>query len=671
MSNLVKAYLDDYGQINVIIRKKFCNGITDKVYLLDGNSEKELTITAREERQDEVYYEVSYDEDLTIGREYQVMVTNAFRVPLVYRKIVKTPRFNEEFYYPGNDLGCSLAENITRFALWAPTASAVKIEIDYQGNVKTLDMRRTENGVYRLTTSPQIIGARYRYIIMVNGTVHCCGDPYAKCSEANNGRSIVVDLAKFKTEKIHVPDYWRYNQAIIYEASIRDFTERGTFRSFLNEADYLEALGITHVQLMPVFDFGSVDELHPSLYYNWGYDPIQHQCLEGSYSENVMDPQEGMAEFRDLVYGLHSHGIRVNLDVVFNHVYRMDESTFEQTVPYYFFRYNPDGTVSDGSGCGNDFASEMSMARKYILDTLVYYVEQFDVDGFRFDLMGLLDIETMNQVCATLKQIKEEVMIYGEGWSMKTALPEKSCATSANRALLPQVAFFNDAFRETIKGSTFDAYKTGYGTGNITMVEQAMEAVRGLLFDQPVQSVNYVECHDDMTCFDKLNICCQSEPIADLVRRQKLLLGMVILSQGIPFIHSGQEYCRSKRGITNSYNKGDDINKVRHEDRIRYEDVVDYVRDLIEIRKKYHLSKNREGIMEDVRVENMNGCILYKINNCAGNNNLTVIINPGERPVNYSFVGYRKVIFGGNGVVEDRIEAAPLSITILGSNLDD
>ena len=671
MSDLVRAYLDDYGLINVIIRKKFCNGITERVYLLDGDSEQELTIVSSENREKEVRYEVSCDHDMAIGHEYQIMVTNAFRVPLVYRKIVKTARFNEEFHYPGNDLGCTLGENITRFALWAPTASAVKIEIDYQGNIKTLDMRRTENGVYRLTTSPQIIGARYRYIIMVNGTVRCCGDPYAKCSDPNNGRSIVVDLARYRTERIHVPDYWRYNQAIIYETSVRDFTEEGTFRSFLSEADYLEALGITHVQLMPVYDFGSVDELHPSLYYNWGYDPIQHQCLEGSYNSNVKDPVQNLADFRDLVFGLHSHGIRVNLDMVFNHVYIMDESTFEQTVPYYFFRYNADGSVSDGSGCGNDFASEMPMARKYIIDTLLYYVDQFDIDGFRFDLMGLLDVETMNQAVAALKQVKEEVMIYGEGWRMKTALPESECATSVNRARMPEIAFFNDSFREIIKGSTFDAYKTGYGTGNITMVEQAMEAVRGLMYDRPIQSVNYVECHDDMTCFDKLNICCQGEPIANIINRQKMLLGIVILSQGIPFIHSGQEYCRSKRGITNSYNKGDDINKLHHEDRIRYEEVVEYVRSLIEIRKKYRISKTREGILEDVKVENMNGCILYKINNCAGGNSITVIINPNENAVNYSFIGYRKVLFGGSGVVEDKIAAQPLSITVLGSNLDD
>ena len=357
--------------------------------------------------------------------------------------------------------------------------------------------------------------------------------------------------------------------------------------------------------------------------------------------------------------------------MVFNHVYIMDESTFEQTVPYYFFRYNADGSVSDGSGCGNDFASEMPMARKYIIDTLLYYVDQFDIDGFRFDLMGLLDVETMNQAVAALKQVKEEVMIYGEGWRMKTALPESECATSVNRARMPEIAFFNDSFREIIKGSTFDAYKTGYGTGNITMVEQAMEAVRGLMYDRPIQSVNYVECHDDMTCFDKLNICCQGEPIANIINRQKMLLGIVILSQGIPFIHSGQEYCRSKRGITNSYNKGDDINKLHHEDRIRYEEVVEYVRSLIEIRKKYRISKTREGILEDVKVENMNGCILYKINNCAGGNSITVIINPNENAVNYSFIGYRKVLFGGSGVVEDKIAAQPLSITVLGSNLDD
>ena len=671
MSNLVKAYMDDYGKINVVISKHFCEGKTEHVYLIDGVKDVELTIINTKDTGHDVLYEVTYDMELEIGKDYQIMVVNAFRVPLEYRNIVKTKRFNEEFYYPGNDLGCTLGDKVTRFALWAPTASFAKVEIDYLGTVKTVDMRRTENGVYRLTTAPCIIGARYRYVICVNGKWVTCNDPYAKASEPNDGRSVVVDLSKYKTERIHIPEYWRYNQAVIYETSIRDYTEEGTFKAFEKDSDYIADLGVTHVQLMPVYDFGSVDELHPDLYYNWGYDPIQLQCLEGSYSSDVYNPVRGLEDFRDLIYNLHFKGLRVNMDVVFNHVYRLEESVFEHTVPYYFFRYDENYRPTNGSGCGNDFATEMPMARKYIIDTLMYYVDQFDIDGFRFDLMGLMDIETMNEICATLKEAKQDIMLYGEGWNMPTALDESLRAHYGNRKQLPQIAFFNDMFREIIKGDTFDAYRPGYCTGNITMIEQAMEAVKGLMLDTPVQTINYVECHDDMTSFDKLNYCCQSEGKDNIIKRQKLMLGTVILSQGIPFIHSGQEYCRSKQGLRNTYNSGDSINKLNKEDREKYSDVIEYTKQLIEIRKKYKLSKSLEGILEDVSTENMNGILLYKLNHCANENQITIIINPEESGISYHFVGYRKYIFNGEGVVEDKVDIPPLSITILGSNIDD
>lgn len=673
-NSLVRAYLDDYQNIEVIIDKAFCQGRSDVFYLTDGVTVYPLELVTSREEDRAIVYKVRFDGEINVGTEYQVMVTNNFKCILNYRFIVKTDRFDEEFYYDGDDLGSTLTDKYTKFALWAPTASRVKVEIEYGGKIKTVDMRRTENGVYRLTIAPRCVGAIYRYLVRVNGNWNEVNDPYGKASLPNSDRSVVVDLDTYKVEKLHMPELWRYTDAVIYETSVRDYSIEGTFEGMKNNLAYLKDLGITSLQLMPVNDFASVNEKIPDLFYNWGYDPLQYFALEGSYSSNVNDPVQVLKDFHDLVLTAHQQRIRINLDVVFNHVYYLNTSTFDNVVPYYYFRYTADRKLSDGTLCGNDVASEKKMVRKFILDVLKYFVNQFDVDGFRFDLMGILDVDTMNLICKSLRELKSDIMIYGEGWQMNTALEKEKMACSSNYALMPQVAFFNDVFRDTIKGSTFDAEGKGYATGGRNLTEEACDLVTGTGYGSPAQSVNYVECHDDMTVFDKLKICCKEESEALRIERTKLLLGMVILSQGIPFIHSGQEYCRSKNGISNTYNKPDGINKLKEEDREAHKDIISYVKTLINIRRKYRINKTREMIEADVDTEIVKGAIIYKIRNCNNETDLTIIINPTDKTLDYRFDGFLKLLCDGQrkpGCVGSIVCCRPVSITVLGSNLND
>lgn len=667
MKSFVRAYLDDYHSITVVINKNFCGGKSDVFYLVDQSELYACQIKDMEEDHDKMIYHVTFREDIVIGNEYEVMIVNACRINLEYRFIVKTDRFNEEFYYDGDDLGCSIVDKKTTFALWAPTAREVMIELEHNGLVKNLKLHRGNNGVWRIAIAPAAAGALYRYVVRVNGEWSYCNDPYGKASIANGEKNVVIDTDILKTEKINMEKLDKYSDAVIYEACIRDLSNEGTFVGAIGQLDYLQDLGITHLQLMPVNDFGSVDELHPELFYNWGYDPVQYQALEGSYSSNINNTSRVISDFAQLVNEAHKRGIKINLDVVFNHVYVVEASSFSLSVPYYFFRYHSNGSLSDGNGCGNEIDTHMPMARKFIIDTLKYYVDQFDVDGFRFDLMGLIDIKTMREVSDQLKEFKADLMLYGEGWNMHSSLPDEERSSKDNHKALPEIAFFNDCFRDIFKGSTFDACGKGYGTGNFELIDNAIEALKGQLLVSPEQSINYIECHDDMTCFDKLSICCGYEEKESIIRRQKFLLGCVLIAQGIPFIHAGQEYCRSKNGIASSYNAPDSVNKLKEADKETYSQVVNYVKKLIRLRKSLRLAKTKDEILHHVTLGKQDNCIVYELRDWIAGRTTTILLNPTEEYVEYAFEGSRTEVFESNLVHNNRLLLSPISITILES----
>ena len=398
---------------------------------------------------------------------------------------------------------------------------------------------------------------------------------------------------------------------MIYELHIRDFTIdpaiknplKGKFLGLLENCktpdghstglEYLKELGVTHIQLQPIYDFGSVDELNPDTLYNWGYDPVQYNIPEGWYSTDPNDPYKRINELRQLIDEIHHAGMRVTMDVVYNHVYDVDTFPFNKLVPGYFFRYDERGILTNVSGCGNDVASEKRMAHKFILDSIRYWVRNFNLDGFRFDLMGLLDVDTINEAVMIMKNADPNGIVYGEGWNMPSNIPDEMRANMNNYMLMPNVGFFNDKFRDLLKGSQWN--KTlGFAAGGKTSYLDILYLVTGssidnYLFDSPNQSINYVECHDNYTFRDfvsKVAPEMSEEVVKDYA---KLALSMVLISQGVPFIHAGQEFFRSKQGVENSYNSPDDINTVYWSLADENWDMVEMVKDLISIRKEYNI----------------------------------------------------------------------------------
>ena len=647
----ISAFLDDYNQITCTISRSFNEGKAERFTLLNGDEATDLPIESFWEDGGRIIYRLSCP-DLQIGRSYQVMGPNGYTVELVYRFIVKSERFNREFAYEGDDLGCRREGDETVFRLWAPTSSEVVMVLDGQYH----KMVRKEKGVYAQSFRGDLSGRSYHYLVRVNGEVLQANDPYGRASLANSRESVVFFPRPLEPVEV------RRREPVIYEVSVRDYSEAGTFAGFGENLEYLKQLGVSHVQLLPVNDFGSVNECHPELSYNWGYDPVNYQVLEGSYSSDPNRPERAAEDFAALVRKIHENGMKVNLDVVFNHVYSVQRSSFHRTVPYYWFRYHGE-RLADGTYCGNEVDSEMAMVRKYIIDTCRYYVSQFDVDGFRFDLMGFLDVETMKQLRESLNELKPGIMLYGEGWNMNTAVRSKE-ACMDNHQLFEGIGFFNDVFRDVLKGSTFDDRAPGYGSGDVAKADEMIEAMKGQRFGDKKRSINYAECHDNLTLFDKLKDCCPEDSEYQLRERQKLITTVVLLSQGVSLLHGGQEFCMSKENRHNNYNTGDLINKMTEEKKQPYREVIDYVRDVIELKNRKRIGDNR-----NVSFINDDGVILY------GVNDLLIIINPTQQNQLYTFAGKKKLLLDRKGKGEPVISASwtvePLSVMVLEEIRDD
>jgi pullulanase len=439
------------------------------------------------------------------------------------------------------------------------------------------------------------------------------------------------------------PKLKSFTNAVIYETHVRDFSisessgiqHKGKFLGFTEEGtqspqglptglSHLKELGITHVHLLPVNDFFTVDEEKPLEKYNWGYDPLHYNSLEGSYATNSYDGTTRIKEFKKLVQALHAAGIGVVLDVVYNHTYFAKESVFNQTVPGYFYRQKPDGSFANASGCGNELATERTMVRKYIINSLKYWAEEFHIDGFRFDLMGIYDLETM-------KIIREELpglLLYGEGWAAdQSPMPEEHRAVKANLSKLPGIAAFNDDFRDALKGNHSSKKTKGFVSG-LDLREEAVKfgVVAALhhpqiVYDyvetskqpwgtQPEQCVNYASCHDNYTLWDKLKSSSPKSSDEEMRKMVKLAGALVLTSQGIPFLHSGMEFCRTKGGNPNSFKSPDTVNQIDWSRKKEYYDVFEYYRNLIQLRKNHPAFR-----MTDARQiqEYIHFCAEYKI----------------------------------------------------------
>lgn len=508
-----------------------------------------------------------------------------------------TEAFEAACTYQGSDLGAIWAPEKTVFRVWAPTARAVSVNLYKSGTegtddlIKRISMTADIRGTWVTDVPGDLNGIYYTYQVTFLDHSTESIDPYARTAGVNGRRGMVLDLSATN------PEGWEADadphagspitDAIIYEASIRDLSshvssgiqhkgkflgavESGTHTAggYATGLDHIAELGITHVQLMPVYDFGSVDEsVDDKKQYNWGYDPANFNFPEGSYSTDPYDGFVRVREMKQMVKAFHDRGLSVVMDVVYNHVYHADDFCFNRIVPGYFSR-----PASNGSGCGNDTASERSMVRKFIVDSLNYWADEYHIDGFRFDLVGLLDTETIRIAMESVHRKHPSCLFYGEGWNMGTAVskPETYLANQSNAARIPEFAFFNDTIRDCLRGSVFDSGSGGYVTGNFWMKGQLEHCFRGCVSwaQNPIQSINYVSCHDNNTLFDRVALAMPGAPREELIHRNNLAAAFCILSQGIPLMLSGEEMLRTKPGkngsfVANSYRSPDSVNAVK------------------------------------------------------------------------------------------------------------
>ena len=538
--------------------------------------------------------------------------------------LYSTEEFERKYTYLGPDLGAKWTKEKTFFRLWAPTAKSVKINLYRSGNpgaddlMESLPMAAAVAGTWTAEKEGDLNGVYYTYSVeLEDKTVEAC-DPYARTTGVNGLRAMVIDLDSTNPagwEEDSDPHYGApITDAVIYELHVRDLSSDesagiknvGKFLGLIETGthnpsgaptglDHIKRMGITHLHLLPSYDFGSVDEARLDIpQFNWGYDPVNYNVPEGSYSTDPFHGEVRVKEMKQMIQGLHQNGISVVLDVVYNHVYEAKTFCFNQIVPDYFSR-TTGGIYSNGSGCGNDTASERSMVRKYIVDSVKYWADEYHMDGFRFDLVGLLDVETINDIVATVHQTHPNVIFYGEGWTMNTVLtkPDVEMAIQPNAWRTPGFSYFSDTMRDLLRGYVFEDTYKGYVAGEPGQEELLKKCFLGLpdWCPEPSQSVNYGSCHDNMALFDRLAMSASDASVEDRIRMNKLSFAIVATSQGVPFLQAGEELLRSKVKPDgtfehNSFASPDSVNSIKWNDldKPEYHNVVEYYRGLIALR---------------------------------------------------------------------------------------
>ncbi len=629
---------------------------------------------------------ISLSEKLDLSKSYTVEIEGYGKRIAVPTRVFDTQQFVDEFAYDGDDLGSTIAGDKTVFKLWAPTASEVTLNLydwgydpsdsfwSYTEEYETIPMPKGEKGVWS-AEAPVGHGKFYTYSVTTAEGTKEAVDPYAKAVGPNGDRGMVVDLSLTDPEGFDFDSFYdgidAYNEAIIWEVHVRDFSNKiaeskypGKYLAFTetglkNESgesvgiDYLKDLGITHVHLQPVYDFATVDECSEDGggQFNWGYDPKNYNAPEGSYSTDPFDGAVRVNEFKQMVASLHANGIGVVMDVVYNHTYALD-SNLNRCVPYYYYRFNSNGEASNGSGCGNETASERVMMRKYIVDSVSYWASQYHLDGFRFDLMALHDVETMQAVEQAVHAVNPHAIIYGEGWTGgATTLNPNQQATQANiskvtasEGAIGAIAVFDDAIRDGLKGSVFDAKEKGYISGNVNAYN-AQRVIFGLTGGQRGTGaswsvkdnavINYMACHDNNTLWDKLLISNGTSPEKDRLAMNRLGITIIMLGKGTPFFLAGEEMLRSKDGDSNSYMSSDEINNIDW-DALREGSAQlkmrDYYKALIAFRKANSFITEAD-LSCNVIIANA----IEMVWSVDGETVALAVINPGTGRINYNF----------------------------------
>lgn len=648
---------------------------------------------------------ITLAEPMDLSHNYSLTIDGYGTQPVLPTAVFDTPAFTEAYTYDGNDLGAVITGDTTTFKVWAPTASDVRLNLYEAGDsvdaYETDPMVREDKGIWSFT-APCGHGTYYTYTVTTALGTYEVMDPYAVTAGVNGDRAMVTDLALTDPEGFDAdafrPAIDSYEDAVIWEVHVRDFssalpgsawpgkylalTETGLKNASGQPVglDYLKELGITHVHLQPIFDYATVDESNPESGYNWGYDPKNYNVPEGSYSTDPFHGETRVTELKKMVQTLHENGIGVVMDVVYNHTSGID-SCFNRLVPYYYYRFAFNGDPSNGSGCGNETASERAMFRKYMVDSVLYWAREYHIDGFRFDLMALHDTETMQAIEQALHAQNPTCLIYGEGWTGGTsALHASRQTTQANIAkIVPSegaiggVAVFNDAIRDGLKGSVFDAKDKGFISGSANKTN-ANRVIFGLGGGKKIAAVawradnagviNYMSCHDNMTLWDKLTA---SRPDADEGRKatmQRLGAAAVFLSRGTPFMLAGEEMLRTKQGDSNSYMSSDAVNHIDWESLTPGSaalEMSEYYRFLISLRKDYPFLTE-----SDVTCEVLGNSAITVTWTHEDRIEAIAILNPDNGSAPYTLPdGASTYLYGGKGTVEGTLTIPPLSWVLL------
>jgi pullulanase len=643
--------------------------------------------------------------------------------------------FSKYPVYNDRDLGLTLTDNVGEFRIWSPPAEKAELLFYASGTGgaagRTVPLARSLNGTWVIKTDIPPQFPFYVFRVMIDGKWSDeVPDPYAKIVGVNGRRALAKNLDDSDPEgweRDRSPD-WILNSsgsmasmaakktaAVVYELHVRDasihsssgighkgkflgLTEPGTKNNagLSTGLDHLKELGVTHIHLLPSYDFHSVDESKAdSLQYNWGYDPLNYNTPEGSYATNAYDGITRIKEFKQLVKTFHDNGLRVILDVAYNHTMFTENSWFNQLVPGYYYRQKTDGTFSDATACGNETASERPMMRKFMLESMMYWVNEFHIDGFRLDLMGVHDLETINIISSALHKIKPDILIYGEGWTAGASpLPDSLRALKKNAALLDRVAVFSDDIRDGIKGSVFRHEEKGFASGRPGMEESIKFGItaackhpqvdyKKVNYSQapyarePYQTISYCECHDNHVLWDKLAMSAKAHSETDRKNMHLLALSIVLTSQGISFLHAGTEFLRTKFGVENSYNSGDSINAINWELKSVNKDVFKFTRNLIAMRRAHPAFRMASGtdIAAHLRFlpKTSPGVVAYQLNGAAVKDSwrsIVVIFNGSGRIQKFSLPKgkWSRAImdnsFMDNSTVSGNISLQPFSASV-------
>ena len=622
----IVAKLDDLNVISIVTNLSFpliyedndpievrANGKLLEIKKLTSDEvEDGITIAAK----------IELSENIELGQKLTISKNGFTEKEVVLGDVMGSAGFEKMFYYEGNDLGNTYSTSKTSFRVWAPTATEAKVVTYTKWDDKTgieSSMKKSEKGTWTYDLDGDQNGTFYTYKVNIGGIWNEAVDPYARSVAANGDKGAIVNLKETTPERwkpSEKPNFANLNDAILYELHVRDFsidknsgmknkgkflalTETGTTGTdgSMTGIDYIKALGVTHVELMPISDYASVNETEIKPQFNWGYNPKNYNAPEGSYSTDPYNPIARVKELKQAVQSLHDDGLRVTMDVVYSHMYSSYDSNFNKLVPGYYYKYNEDGTDSNESGYGNTIASENAMARKFIVDSVAYWAKEYNIDGFRFDLMDLVDIKTMNEVRKKLDSIDPSIIIIGEGSSNGTLLSEDTQATQKNASKMSGIAHFNNIIRNAISGNVFEAKTKGFINGK-TNVESDIKKgiVGGIDYSstiktwekvEPAQSVNYAESHSNNTLWDKLLLTNPGDTDAVRLKMHKMADSMILTSQGISSFQAGQEFLRTKGGNSNSYKASDSVNQIDWTRKSKNIDTVNYFKGLITLRKSH------------------------------------------------------------------------------------